>query len=187
MDRNERPLFSTQGFITRRKFLKLALATGVVGASPAWAKAASERKLAFEHLHTGERLSIVYYRNGTYDDVSLAAINHILRDFRTNDIFAIEPRLLDQLHRVHSAIGSDAPFQVISGYRSPATNDMLHRTTSGVASRSLHMDGRAIDVRLVDSRTRHLRAVAAKLRLGGVGYYAASDFVHLDTGRPRQW
>jgi len=174
--------------LCRRRLLKAGVAAAAAMSLPtAWAAARAPRSLAFQHLHTGEELAITYFDNGAYDDVALAAINHLLRDFRTGDVHPIRPALLDHLSAVHSAIGSDAPFQIISGYRSPATNDMLHRTSSGVASHSLHMDGMAIDVRLADTKTRHLRDVAAKMRLGGVGYYGASNFVHLDVGRPRQW
>lgn len=172
---------------SRRRWLKLALGAGASLALPAWAKTPSRRALAFEHLHTGEKLAVTYFANGRYDDRALARINHLLRDFRTAEVFPIRRQLIDQLFLVHSAIGSDAPFQIICGFRSPATNDLLRRTTSGVAQHSLHMDGMAIDVRLADTRSRHLRDVAARMKLGGVGYYASSNFVHLDIGRPRQW
>lgn len=171
----------------RRRFLRLGLAGLVVPALPAWAKLAEERALALHNLHTGESLALTYYAAGAYDEVALAAINHALRDFRTGDVHPIHTGLLDQLALVHAALGSDAPFQIISGYRSPLTNERLRQRSGGVASRSLHMDGKAIDVRLADTRTTRLRDVAAALGLGGVGYYARSDFVHLDVGRPRQW
>lgn len=172
----------------RRRLLKFGVAAAAACLAPtALAAARPSRSLAFRHLHTGEELAVTYYQEGRYDDIALAAINHLLRDFRTGDVFPIQRALLDQLAKIHRAIGSDAPFQIISAYRSPVTNQMLHRTSSGVASRSLHMDGMAVDVRLADTKTRQLRDVAAKLRLGGVGYYASSDFVHLDIGRPRQW
>lgn len=173
--------------LARRGFLKCCVAATVLASTPAWARALTTRSLAFRHLHTGEKLAITYYNAGAYDEIALAAINHLLRDFRTGDVHPIRRELLDQLVQVHRTIGSDAPFEIISGYRSPTTNDMLHRTTSGVATRSLHMDGMAIDVRLADTKTRKLRDAAAGLALGGVGYYASSDFVHLDIGRPRQW
>lgn len=172
---------------SRRRLLQLGVTALAAVCTPAWALQRPSRSLAFDHLHTGEKLSITYFRDGAYDDIALATINHLLRDFRTGDVFPIRPGLLDQLCEVQAAIGSDAPFQVISGYRSPATNDMLHRKSGGVAEHSLHMEGMAIDVRLADTRTRHLRDVAASLKLGGVGYYAASNFVHLDIGRPRHW
>ena len=173
--------------LSRRRLLRLALGAGMGASLPARALAASRRTLAFEHLHTGEKLALSYYANGQYDERALSRINYLLRDFRTAQVFPIKRQLLDQLFLVHAAVGSDAPFQIICGYRSPATNEYLRRTSSGVAQHSLHMDGMAIDVRLRDTRTRHLRDVAARLKLGGVGYYASSDFVHLDIGRPRQW
>ena len=173
--------------MSRRGLLKLGLSAAALIATPAWAQPAARRSLAFEHLHTGERLAVTYYANGVYNERALSAINHLLRDFRTAQLFPIRRALLDQLHLVHASIGSDAPFQIICGYRSPATNAFLRRTSSGVAEHSLHMDGMAIDLRLADTRTRHLRDVAAQMKLGGVGYYAASNFVHLDVGRPRQW
>ena len=108
-----------------------------------------------------------------YNERALSAINHLLRDFRTAQVFPIRRQLLDQLHLVHAAIGSDAPFQIICGYRSPATNAFLRRTSTGVAQHSLHMDGMAIDVRLADTRSRQLRDVAARLKLGGVFHFAA--------------
>lgn len=173
--------------LSRRGFLQMGMGAAALCAMPAWAKAAPRRALSFEHLHTGERLSITYFANGSYNPQALNAINHLLRDFRTAQVFPIRRQLLDQLYLVHAAVGSDAPYQIICGYRSPSTNEFLRRTSSGVAQHSLHMDGMAIDVRLRDCRTRHLRDVAARLKLGGVGYYASSNFVHLDVGRPRQW
>ncbi|MEX2482095.1 MAG: DUF882 domain-containing protein [Gammaproteobacteria bacterium] len=173
--------------VNRRRLLQLGLACAMTSALPAWAKVPQTRALAFDHLHTGEQLEIIYFEQGQYDDGALAAINRLLRDFRTGDVHPIRTELLDQLSLVHAAAGSDAPFQIISAYRSAKTNGMLQRKSSGVASRSLHMDGMAIDVRLPDVKTHHLRDVAADLRLGGVGYYAQSNFVHLDIGRPRQW
>ncbi len=173
--------------MSRRHLLKLAFGASALCAAPAWAKAESRRSLSFEHLHTGERLSVTYYANGAYNPQALTAINQVLRDFRTAQVHPIRRQLLDQLYLVHAAIGSDAPYQIICGYRSPATNAYLRRTSSGVAQHSLHMDGMAIDLRLADTQTRHLRDVASRLKLGGVGYYASSNFVHLDVGRPRQW
>jgi uncharacterized protein YcbK (DUF882 family) len=187
MTDDTRPAAPGPALLSRRRLLKIGAAGALLACAPAWARALPARSLAFKHLHTGEQLAITYFDRGGYDDIALATINHLLRDFRTGDVFPIRRELLDQLARVHAAIGSDAPFQVISGYRSPQTNGMLRRTSSGVASRSLHMDGMAIDVRLADTKTRKLRDAAASLKLGGVGYYASSDFVHLDIGRPRQW
>ena len=118
---------------------------------------------------------------------NLARFNVLLRDYRTGDIKAIDPPLFDILYDVAWRLGVDPHFEVISGYRSPATNATLHELSSGVAVHSLHMDGKAIDVRLDGVNTRHLFDAALRLERGGCGYYATSDFAHLDTGRVRSW
>ncbi len=145
------------------------------------------RTLSFRHTHTGEALSLAYAAGDAYLDDALARVRWFLRDFRNGESKPIDPQLLDQLHRLAEATGTKAPFEVISGYRSPATNDMLHRRSGGVASRSLHLEGRAIDVRLADLPLSDLRDAALSLRAGGVGFYSESRFVHLDTGRVRRW
>jgi uncharacterized protein YcbK (DUF882 family) len=151
------------------------------------AAAAAPRALSFSHTHTGERLRIVYFADGAYQPEPLAQVDWLLRDFRTGDAHAIDRTLLDTLHALCVACGGNT-FEIISGYRSPKTNAMLrNKGAGGVAKRSLHMDGRAIDVRLAGVDTARLRAAAIALRRGGVGYYRDSDFVHLDTGRPRAW
>lgn len=171
---------------TRRTFLRLSGVACVLAAAPAWA-ATAPRTLSFAHTHTGEALTVTYWRDGHYVAEALAAVNHVLRDFRSGDLHVIDPALLDYLHAVQSSLGCDAPFGVISGYRCLATNQMLQHAGSGVASSSLHLEGRAIDVRIPGIKTAKLRDTAAALRRGGVGYYSASGFVHLDTGRYRQW
>ena len=172
----------------RRRFLSAVGALGAsVGFAPMAAALQSPRKLAFAHTHTGEELAVTYWRDGTYAPEALVAINRLLRDFRTNEVHAVAPALLDYLYQVQCMLDREAPFEVISGFRSAATNDMLQRRTSGVATWSLHMEGRAIDVRVPGVPTARLREAALRLRLGGVGYYPSSGFVHLDTGRVRQW
>jgi len=172
----------------RRDFLKRAGAA-LVAMTPvaAWARGSECRSLSFVHTHTGETLSCVYYQAGGYDPATLSRVNHFLRDFRTGQVHSIDPGVLDILFAVRSRVGRDDPFHVISGYRSPATNAYLRSHSSGVAKHSLHMEGRAIDVRLPGFPTRKLRDLGLALRRGGVGYYPASDFVHLDTGRIRFW
>jgi len=147
----------------------------------------SSRTLAFRHTHTGESLSIAFAHGERYVAEALARVNWLLRDFRNGAVQPIDPQLLDQLHAVARLTGSSAPFEVISGYRSPATNEALHRKSRGVATKSLHLEGRAIDVRLPDVPLADLRDAALSLKAGGVGYYAESRFVHLDTGRVRSW
>jgi len=172
----------------RRSFLRRS-ATALLTIAPAaaWARAAECRSLSFVHTHTGESLSCVYYQAGCYRPATLARVNHFLRDFRTGEVHAIDPGVLDILFALRTRADRDEPFHVISGYRSPQTNAMLRRRSTGVAQHSLHMEGRAIDVRLPGFPTQKLRELALPMRRGGVGYYPKSDFVHLDTGRVRFW
>ena len=151
------------------------------------ANAAGPRSLRFVHTHTGETLTAAYFDGSAYDDASLSDVNHLLRDFRTGDSHVIDPALLDILYDLQVLADHDAPFEVISGYRSPATNAMLHRNSSGVAEHSQHLLGKAIDIRLSGYSTRRLSEHASALARGGVGFYASSDFVHVDTGRVRVW
>ena len=118
---------------------------------------------------------------------ALDEINRFLKDFRTGDVTDINPGLLDLLHDVRNELGSEQVYEVISAYRSPRTNEMLRTTTSGVAKKSHHVKGNAIDVRLRGVRTSALRETALSMRRGGVGYYPKSDFVHMDMGPVRQW
>ncbi|HLH76077.1 MAG TPA: YcbK family protein [Candidatus Binataceae bacterium] len=145
------------------------------------------RELRFYNLHTGERLSAVYCERGGYIKAALAEINYILRDFRANQVKPIDPRLLDLLYGLNRRLDTRQPFAVISGYRSPATNAMLAARSEGVAVHSLHMVGQAIDIRVPGRGLSELRRAATSLKLGGVGYYPASDFVHVDVGRVRYW
>jgi uncharacterized protein YcbK (DUF882 family) len=175
---------------SRRRLLKiLAAATAATAMAPRrlLAAARAPRDVAFVHTHTHERLSVTYFADGAYDADSLAALNRLLRDHRTGDQHPIDPALFDILHELRLATGTAAPFQVISGYRSPRTNGALREKSRGVAAGSLHLQGRAIDIRLADVSSAALRDAAIRLGRGGVGYYASSDFVHLDTGRFRTW
>ena len=146
-----------------------------------------ERRLSFYNIHTGESLDTAYWANGAYIEESLAGIDHVLRDFRTNEIMAMDRRLLDLLHVIKTTLGGTLPFHVISGYRSPATNTHLAATTNGVARKSLHMKGQAADVFLPGNALSTLHKAALDLKRGGVGYYPHSNFVHVDVGRVRSW
>ena len=148
-----------------------------------------ERQLSFYHTHTGKRLDIVYSRNGEYDPSALNAINRFLFDFRTGDTAEMDPELLDLIYDVRAQLDSDGTYQVVSAFRSPKTNEMLRGKSqnSGVAKNSQHILGKAIDVRLEGVKTSTLRDTAIALQRGGVGFYEASDFVHMDTGRVRRW
>lgn len=175
----------------RRWILKATLcACAAFGVSPSHAHAttsASVRRLSFDNLHTGERLSTVYWADGAYLSEASRQINWLLRDFRANDVHPIDPTLLDLLYALAALLPTHSPYQVISGYRSPATNAMLAAASDGVAAHSLHTQGMAIDVRVPGVVLARLRDRAKGLRGGGVGYYPRSDFVHIDVGRVRCW
>lgn len=148
---------------------------------------AGTRTLVLHNTHTAETIRAAYCRDGTWCTDGLATIERALRDHRTGDVHPIDRNLLDLLHDVAERCDREPEFEVISGYRSPRTNARLHDRSSGVAKKSLHMEGRAIDVRLVGHDLAALRDTALGMQRGGVGYYAGSRFVHLDTGRVRAW
>jgi uncharacterized protein YcbK (DUF882 family) len=177
--------------INRREFIaRVGLVCGagaVMRARSALADSARVRSVSFVHTHTREKLTAAYWQDGEYQSQVLQQVNHVLRDFRTNEVHAIDPALLDVLFELRTKVGSERAFHVISAYRSPKTNEMLRQSSNGVAEHSMHMLGKAIDVRLQSFPTDRLAAVARSLRRGGVGYYRASDFVHVDTGRVRYW
>jgi uncharacterized protein YcbK (DUF882 family) len=147
----------------------------------------SDRNLSFYHTHTSQSLTITYFEDGKYVDAALDELNRFLADFRTGDEIEMDPGVFDILYEIQRASGSTGTFEVISAYRSPATNEMLRGRSGGVARNSQHLLGKAIDVRLTDLDTAELRDIALSLGRGGVGYYQDSDFVHVDTGRVRQW
>ena len=181
--------------LNRRLFLKTTAFALLAG--PSLAEAAStrssslsslnERALSFHNLHTSESLKTVYWQRGEYIPSSLAEINHVLRDHRTGDEHEIDPRLLDLLCDLRLRLDSRESFQIISGYRSPATNALLHAKSDGVATRSLHLDGKAVDIRIPGRALSLLRKTALSMKAGGVGYYPSSNFVHVDVGRVRSW
>ena len=174
----------------RRDFLKAFLATSAALAAPSlWASAhrEQERSLSFKNLHTGESLQATIWAQGRYLEDELQAVNRVLRDHRSGEVHPIDPKLLDMLYALQHSVGVAGPFHIISGYRSPATNQKLRAKNGGVAKKSLHMQGRAIDVCLPGCDLKALRDAALALKAGGVGYYARSGFIHLDTGRVRRW
>ncbi len=178
--------------LTRRSFLRVGAIAAAQLAVPAVAIAgirimARKRSLSFHNLHTGENLTTTYWADGSYFPEELARIDYILRDFRANEVKPIDRNLLDLLARLHQKLGTSQPFQIISGYRSPQTNAMLHANSEGVAVHSLHIDGRASDICVEGRSLETLRAAALSLQGGGVGYYPKSNFVHVDTGRIRWW
>ena len=166
----------------------LAVAAALLLPRRSFAGLVPERRLRLCHTHTGERVDVVFKRGGEWVDEGIAALNHTLRDFRRNEVHPYDPAVFDLLADLQDTAGRPhAEYQVICGYRTPATNEMLRGRTTGVAEHSLHMAARAIDVRLPGVGTDRLRDTALAMRRGGVGYYRASDFVHVDTGRVRRW
>jgi uncharacterized protein YcbK (DUF882 family) len=169
------------------------MAFALTGLSARSAFAASEqvepavRELAFYNLHTGESLKTDYWSDGAYLPDALAEINHILRDHHNDQVQPIEPHLLDLLHGLRNTIDTTRPIQIISGYRSSATNALLASHSDGVAKDSLHMQAKAIDLRVEGVHLDDLRRAAIALNGGGVGYYPNSNFVHVDIGRVRTW
>lgn len=146
-----------------------------------------ERTLTFHHTHTNKSLTVTFTENGEFVGDALQEVNEFLGDFRTGDSIAMDPELLNILYDLRQAVDSTGAYEVISGYRSPATNEMLRQQGRGVARNSQHVQGKAIDVRLRGTDTAILRDAAIDLQRGGVGYYEGSDFVHVDTGRVRRW
>lgn len=177
--------------VSRRQLLTgmAALATySALPGKPLWAALSGPaRALAFENLHTGESLKLTYWEKGAYVPGALKEINHILRDYRNGEVARIDPTLLDVLVLIQQKLETKEAFQVISGYRSPITNAKLKKAGRGVATKSLHMEGKAIDIRVADKKLAYVHKAALGLKAGGVGYYAGSNFVHVDTGRVRQW
>lgn len=161
------------------------------GESPAWPEESGERSLSLISLHTGESLDCTYWRDGKYLKSELGKLNVLLRDFRADKIAQIDTQVIDFLNVLSLAAmavqGDTGPVQILSGYRTPETNAMLRSRSRGVASRSLHMSGRAIDFRIPSVDTRFLRDQALRTQLGGVGLYSRADFLHIDSGRVRTW
>ena len=175
---------------SRRDFLRIGSGVAAVLMLPAGlARAAShtERSLSFYNTHTGEQLKTCYWAEGGYVPEGIRDINHILRDHRTGDIYDMDQGLLDLLYLLQERVESQQTFQIISGYRSPKTNAMLNSKSKGVAKRSYHMQGKAIDIRLNGCDLKQLHKAALSLKAGGVGYYPSSDFIHVDVGRVRRW
>ena len=146
-----------------------------------------ERSLTFFHTHTGNSLEVTYYRQGAYDPAAMSSIRVFLADWRDGNQHDIDPKVLDILWQIQQVSGETGIWEVISAYRSPETNKMLRSKSSGVAKKSQHLEGNAIDVRFTGLDLEVLRDTARSLKLGGVGYYPGSDFVHVDTGRVRYW
>ena len=147
-----------------------------------------EHRLVLFHLHTNERLNIVYRVGDSYVPDAVSQLDHFLRDHRTGDVTDLDPRLFDLLSDLTTAVGrAGTEIDIVCGYRTPRSNEFLRRTTSGVAKHSQHVLGEAIDIRIPGVSTARLRDAALSLHRGGVGYYPQSQFVHVDLGPIRRW
>lgn len=191
---NQANLSEQQPEPSRRRFLRTGLGACALLTLPMTAstvhaaiKKPYEKRLSFLNLHTGERTQAVYWANGRYIPESMRAINYVLRDHRTNERRPIDPDLFDILYLIQHKLGTRQEFHVISAYRSAATNAKLAEQSGGVAKNSMHTHGKAIDIRLPGRKLADIRSAAMSLQAGGVGFYPASNFVHLDTGNFRHW
>src|SRR5476649_2882747 len=181
--------------ITRRAILALASAAvtaaivspAVISSAEAARRPFEARSLMLDNLHTGERLDTVYWADGSYIPEALSRISWLLRDHHTDEVHEIEPPLIDLMARLHQRLATREPFQILSAYRSPATNAMLAATIEGVAVNSLHIQGMAVDICVPGSALVKVHRAAVAMQAGGVGYYPHSDFVHVDAGRVRYW
>jgi len=179
--------------VSRRVFLAAGLVATAVCLLPYKVVAAvsrvfsAERALSFYNTHTGENVRAIYWNQGTYVPQALSDINYVLRDYRTGEVKEIDTDLLDLLFDLHQKLESKSPFNIISGYRSRETNSLLNTISRGVSKNSLHIYGKAIDIRLPGHELKTLQRAALDLQRGGVGYYPSSDFVHVDVGRIRYW
>jgi len=179
--------------ISRRRFLRLGALAAAVSCVPCPALALErtaqkfERSLDFYNVNTGESLRTVYWIKGKYIPLSLRDINYVLRDHHSDEVKPIDPQLLDLLYTIDKIVGLRDSLHVLSAYRSPATNAWLRMSHSGVAENSMHIEGKAVDVRFFGRDLKMVRHLAKDLQWGGVGYYPWSGFVHLDTGPVRTW
>jgi len=182
--------------VSRRSLLRMGGAAAVsAGVTPAFASSAiiglrnlNARTLSFDCCQTGEKLrNVTYWADGSYEPTALTQINHTLRDYMNGEVHPIDPGVLDILHRIGQALESDGSFEIVCGYRSPATNAALRRNDPQVATHSLHMTGQAIDFELPGRKLSLVHKTALAQQIGGVGYYPDADFIHVDTGRMRRW
>lgn len=185
-ENNFQPQLSRRSFLL--KSTQLALGLGVVSVpSICSAKALGKRSLSLYHTHTQQELNLTYAWGKTYNPKALVQISQFLRDHQTGQVHTIDPKLLDILWAIQGEMGRKGTYEVISAFRSPQTNRKLQRTSGAVAGHSLHMKGKAIDIRFPGVDTDQIHQCALEMKAGGVGYYAKSNFVHLDSGEYRTW
>jgi uncharacterized protein YcbK (DUF882 family) len=188
---NRRQFFKTMGLGLSAGIGLTALPKPVLGMTPTPGKKPfippRDQRLVIHNIHTDEMLDIVFWSRGHYLPGAMKQIDYFLRDFRTGGIKRIDPKLLSAVSKLYDVIGTDRPLEIVSGYRSPETNARLRRSSSGVSKNSYHMKGMAIDINMPGYRTSYLRNIAKSLKVGGVGYYPKSYFIHMDTGPIRYW
>jgi uncharacterized protein YcbK (DUF882 family) len=176
--------------VSRRNLLLGLAGTALVTTAgvPMVARAAVPRRtIHFLRYHSGEKLTAPYFVNGRYQDDVLKEINQICRDLREKEETAMDVHLMDYVYAVAEAVNPHATVEIISAYRTPKTNQWLRSKSTNVAKKSLHMEGRAMDIRIHGHEPEEVAEVARRMKRGGVGLYIKSGFVHLDTGRPRFW
>jgi uncharacterized protein YcbK (DUF882 family) len=176
--------------IARRKLLVgAAIGSVLLGVLPGTAAAEprGERKLALYNPHTDDRFDDVYRYDGELVQGSLHRINWLMRDFHRDQVAPIDPDLLDLLHQISTQLEALGPIQILSGYRTAATNRLLRREGFGAVTHSKHLQAKAADIRIDGVRLKHLRHAAISLRAGGVGTYRQDDFIHVDVGDVRVW
>ena len=185
-DKSEHPSLTRRSFLL--KSAQVAIGLAVVSVPEiGTATVPKKRSLTLLHTHTNQHLEVTYAWGGKYNPFALAKINKFLRDYKTGQTYPIDPKLLDILWAIQQEMGRKGVYEVISGFRSPQTNGRMRRKGAGVARNSLHMKGKAIDIRFPGISTNQIQQCAVEMQCGGVGYYAKSDFVHLDTGQFRTW
>ena len=179
----------------RRQFLRQAAALSAAGIASAVAipgffaqsQQKGERSLQVYNIHTGESANCTFWADGQYLDDEIQTLDYLVRDHRANQALAMQRELYQNMYYLQELFGHHEPLYIISGYRAPKTNSDLRHASDGVAEHSLHMQGRAIDIRIPGVSHRHLHKAALAMGSGGVGYYPKSGFIHIDTGRVRHW
>ena len=172
--------------VKQARMLAAVLGVTVLGATAGGANAA-ERTISMYHIHTKERITITYWKDGRYIPSALRKLDWFLRDWRKDKAVRMDPRTIDLIWKLHADLGSKEPVHIICGHRSAATNAMLRRIGRNVARRSRHITGQAIDFKFPDVPTWKVRNLALAYGIGGVGYYGRNGFIHVDTGRVRHW
>lgn len=184
---NKGPVLNRRHFLQQTSLLGAGFASSLSLTAHADMRANEERHLRLYNIHTGESLTTTFWANGQYLDGEIQVIDRLMRDHRANEAIAMQRELYQRLYELQQLFNAREPLYIVSAYRSPTTNQRLRQQSSGVAQTSMHIQGKAIDVRIPGVSHRHLHKAALAMHAGGVGYYPKSGYIHLDTGRNRQW